>query len=188
MTKFFDQLDKNDKEKYSKDINKSINFEKYPKIRDFILNNDLYITNVKTGPIEIQDKESLVILDNSQNKWFVLCIDGKINLLAKKNIIIHTDMFKYDKRTVDFTKVQKIKKVDYLVEYIQDIGANLSLNIKNYKGKIGKQKWDSDYDEIRQMTLELPQKNTLAGYTYNDNNFSLCIIGKGYDKQKDILC
>lgn len=187
MTKFFEQLNDSEKEKYIKDISRSINFEFYPKVKDFILNNDLYITNVKTNPITINKKNSKLILDCSNNKWFILCIDGKLSLITKKNTIIHTDIFSYEKRNASFNKLYKIKKADYLIEFIDNIGANLSLNIQNYNEKIGKIKWDGDYEEIREMTLELPQKDSLTGYTYNGNDFSLCIIGKGYEKKKDIL-
>lgn len=188
MTKFFEQLIESDKEKYIKDIKKSINLETYSKVKDFILNNNLYITNIKTNPIKIKEKDSILITDSSANKWFILCIDNKIELLCKKNVIIHTDKFSYDKRDTSFNKEYKIKKADYLIEYIDNIGANLSLNVKNYIGKIGKQKWNDDHEELGQMTLEFPQKNSFYGYTYNGDDFSLCIIGKGYDKQKSILC
>lgn len=187
MTKFFEQLMEIDKEKYIKDLNKSIDLETYPKVKDFILNNELYITNIKTNLIKIKEYNSSLILDNSKNRWFILCIDSKIKLIAKKNIIIHTNIFSYEKRNTSFNKVNKIKKADYLIEYIDKIGANLSLNIQNYNDKIGKLKWDDDFDEIKEMTLELPNKTSLTGYTYNGENFSLCIIGKGYDKKIDIL-
>ena len=52
MTKFFEQLNSTDKEKYLKDIKKSIDIEKYAKIKDFFTNNELYITNIKTNPIK----------------------------------------------------------------------------------------------------------------------------------------
>lgn len=187
MTKFYEQLREIDKEKYIKDLKKDIDFENYPKVKDFILNNELYITNIKTNPIKIKEYNSTLILDSSKSKWFILCVNNKISLVAKKNVIIHTDIFSYEKRNTSFNKANKIKKADYLIEYIDNIGANLSLNITNYNDKIGKQKWDDDFEEIKEMTLELPQKTLLAGYTYNGNEFSLCIIGKGYDKQKDIL-
>ena len=169
MTKFLEQLLEIDKEKYVKDLNKSIDFETYPKIKDFILNNELYITNIKTNPIKIKNSSS------------------KIKLIAKKNVLIHTNIFSYEKRNASFNKVNKIKKADYLIEYVDKIGANLSLNIQNYNDKIGKLKWDDDFDEIKEMTLELQNKTSLSGYTYNGENFSLCIIGKGYDKKIDIL-
>lgn len=187
MTKFFEVLKTEEKEKYLKDLKKCIDFETYPKVQDFILNNELYITNVKTNPITIKSKESTVILDNSSNKWFILCIDNKINLINKKNVIIHTDNFEYAKRDTSFNKKYTIKKADYLVEYVDNIGANLSLSIKNYNDKIGKNKWDDNHEELYQMTLELPQKEPLYGYTYNGNDFSLCTIGKGYDKKIEIL-
>ncbi len=189
MTKFYEQLKDEEKEKYIKEIKKSIDLEKYPKVQSFFENNDLYISNVKIDPIKVKEKKALVILDCSSNKWFILCIDNKICLMAKKNVILHTDIFEYEKRTTNFNKKYNIKKMDYLVEYIDKIGANLSLNVKEYNGKIGKNKWcDDEHEELGQMTLELPQKNPLCGYTYNDKNLSLCIIGKGYDKQKEILC
>ncbi len=187
MTKFYEQLSEIDKEKYIKDLKKDIDFETYPKVRDYILNNELYITNIKTNLIKIKDYNSTLILDSSKNRWFILCINGKINLIAKKNIIIHTDIFSYEKRNTSFNKINKIKKADYFIEYIDKIGSNLSLNITNYNDKIGKLKWDDDFNEIKEMTLELPQKSLLAGYTYNGDDFSLCIIGKNYDKQKEIL-
>ena len=188
MTKFFEQLQDNEKEKYIKDIKKCINFEIYPKVQDFILNNNLYVTNIKTNPIKIKEKNSTLIIDSSANKWFILCIDNKINLMAKKNVIIHTDIFDYERRDSSFTKNYTIKSADYLIEYMDNIGSNLSLNISDYNGKIGKSKWSEDNEELAQMTLELPQKNPLFGYTYNCKDFSLCTIGKGYDKQKEILC
>ena len=83
MTKFIEQINDKDKEKYIKEVEKNIDFETYPKVKDFILNNELYITNVKTGLIELEDKNATLVLDNSQNRWFVLCVDGKVELLAK---------------------------------------------------------------------------------------------------------
>lgn len=187
MVRFLEQLNNTDKEKYIKDVYRNISIECYPKIKEFFLNNKLYITNVKTNPITISNKNSKLILDCSYNKWFILCVDGKISLLAKKNTIIHLDIFSYEKRNASFNKNYKIKKADYLIEFIDNIGANLSLNIQNYNDIIGKLKWDGNFEEIKQMTLELPQKDALSGYTYNGNDFSLCIIGKGYEKGKNIL-
>ncbi len=187
MTKFFEQLNNTDKEKYLKDINKHIDLEKYPKIKDFISNTTLYVTNIKTNPIKTKDKKIITILDNTQNKWFILCIDGKISLISKKNIIIHTDNFEYSKRDSSFNKNYKIKKVDYLVEYIENIGANLSLNVSNYNDKIGKKKWENETTEISQMTLHSQVNSNLNGYTYNCNDFSLCLVGKNYNKGINIL-
>ena len=187
MTRFFEQLNDEEKEKYIKDLKKNIDLETYPKIKDFILNNTLYITNVKLNPINLDSKDAMLILDNSQNKWFILCIDGKITLIAKKNVVIHTDNFKYENRDASFNKKYKIKKVDYLIEYVENIGANLSLNIKNYNDKIGKNKWCEDDMEIANMTIHSQKDITLNGYTYNGTDFSLCTIGKNYDKQKDLL-
>lgn len=187
MTRFFEQLKDDEKEKYIKDIKKNINLETYPKVKDFILNNDLYITNVKLNPVKIDGKDATLVLDSSQNKWFVLCVDGKINLIAKKNVVIHTDNFKYAKRDASFNKKYKIKKADYLIEYVENIGANLSLSITNYNDKIGKNKWCEDDSEIANMTLHSQKDITLNGYTYNGQDFSLCAIGKNYDKQKDLL-
>jgi hypothetical protein len=187
MTKFYEKLNDLDKEKYLKDIKKNIDTEKYPKVQDFILNNDLYISNVKTNPINYNSKDLITILDNSQNRWFILCIDGKISLIAKKNIIIHTDNFDYVKRDSSFNKKYKIKKADYLVEYIENIGANLSLGISNYNDKIGKNKWENETQEITNMLLHSQIDNSLNGYTYNGSDFSLCSIGKNYNKGIDIL-
>ncbi len=187
MTRFFEELTNEDKEKYIKDIKKDIDLEKYTKVKDFILNNTLYITNVKTNPIKLEDKNIITILDSSKNRWFILCIDGKINLIAKKNILIHTNEFKYSKRDTSFNKKYKIKKANYLVEYVENIGANLSLNIKNYEDKIGKNKWSDEYNEIKRMTLHSQDNDTLNGYTYNGNDFSLCSIGKNYNKKTEIL-
>ena len=187
MTKFFEQLSDADKEKYLKDIKKSIDIEKFAKIKDFFTNNELYITNIKTNPIKSKDNKVLTILDNSTNRWFILCIDGKISMLSKKNIIIYTDKFEYKKRDSSFNKKYKIKKADYLVEYIENIGANLSLNITNYDDNIGKQKWENENEEIGKMFLHSQVNDTLNGYTYNSDSFSLCSIGKNYNKGNDIL-
>ena len=62
MTKFFEQLSDADKEKYLKDIKKSIDIEKFAKIKDFFTNNELYITNIKTNPIKSKDNKVLTIL------------------------------------------------------------------------------------------------------------------------------
>ena len=83
----------------------------------------------------------------------------------------------YKKRDVSFNKLYKIKKVDYLIENVQNLGANVSLNITNYNGLIGKNKWNDDINEISEMTLS-SSKDTLNGYTYNGEYFSLCNIGK----------
>lgn len=187
MTKFFEQLSDNEKEKYLKDINRNINLDNYPKVKDFILNNTLYTSNVKLNPITTNEKNATIILDNSKNKWFILCIDGKVSLLAKKNVIIHTDSFKYAKRDTSFNKKYKIKKADYLVEYIENIGANLSLNVSGYNDLIGKNKWDEENIEIANMLLHSQNDSSLIGYTYNGDDFSLCSIGKNSQKQKDIL-
>lgn len=187
MTRFLEQLTENDKEKYIKDFKKTIDLEKYPKLKDFITNNTLYITNVKTNPIKFKDKDLITILDNSKNRWFILCIDGKISMISKKNVIIHTDNFEYSKRDSSFTKKFKIKKADYLVEYIENIGANLSLNISNYNGQIGKSKWENETEEISKMLLHSQINNVLNGYTYNGEDFSLCSVGKNYNKGKAIL-
>lgn len=187
MTRFLEQLNLTEKEKFLKDINRDINLETYPKVKDFILSDNLYITNVKTNPIKIDDKNSLVILDNSENKWFVLCVDGKVSLLSKKNTIIHTDNFSYEKRDASFNKKYKIDKADYLVEYVENIGANLSLNIKKFNDKIGKNRWDDEDTKIAQMTLHNMNNNALNGYTYNGDKFSLCAIGKNYNKEITIL-
>lgn len=187
MTRFFEQLTDIDKEKYMKDINKEIKLEEHLKLKDFILNNTLYVTNVKTNPIKLKNKDGVLVLDSAKNRWFILCVDNKIHLLAKKNVIIHTSDFDYIKRDATFTKKYKIKKVDYLIEYVDNVGANLSLNIKNYNDKIGKNKWTEEDTEIANMTLNTSKDPTLNGYTYNGEDFSLCIIGKGFEKQKDIL-
>ncbi len=187
MIKFIEQIKSNDKEKYIKDIQKNINFDVYPKIKEFILNNDLYITNVKTNPIEIKDKNATIILDNSQNRWFVLCVDGKVEMLAKKNTLIHTDLFSYSKRDSSFNKKYKIIKKDYLIEYVDNIGANLSLTLKNYNDKIGKNKWENEEKEIHSMFIHSTKDNSILGYTYNSDNFSLCSIGKNSNKELNIL-
>lgn len=187
MTKFFEQLTSEEKDKYLKDIKKNINLQNYPKIADFLLNNNLYITNIKVNPISIKDKNATLILDNATNRWFILCIDGKISLIAKKNVLIHTDNFNYIKRDVNFNKKYKIKKADYLIEYVENIGSNLSINISNYYDIIGKNKWENETEEIASMTLHSQNDLSLCGYTYNGNDFSLCSIGKFSQKQKDIL-
>lgn len=187
MTRFFEQLKDDEKEKYIKDLKKNINLETYTKVKDFILNNSLYISNIKLNPIQLDNKDATLVLDSSQNKWFILCVDGKITLIAKKSVVIHTDNFKYEKRDASFNKKYKIKKADYLIEYVESIGANLSLNIKNYNDKIGKNKWCEDDTEIANMTLHSQKDMTLNGYTYNGQDFSLCAIGKNYDRQKDLL-
>ena len=186
MTKFFEQLSNDEKQKYIKEIKKTVDTDYYTKIINFFEKNTLYITNIKTNPIKIKEKNSILILDNSDNKWFFSCIDGKLALINKKNIIIHTNIFSYKKRDVSFNKLYKIKKVDYLIENVQNLGANVSLNITNYNGLIGKNKWNDDINEISEMTLS-SSKDTLNGYTYNGEYFSLCNIGKNCDKKKDIL-
>ena len=175
MTKFFEQLSSDEKQKYIKEIKKTIDTDYYTKILNFFEKNILYITNIKTNPIKIKEKNSTLILDNSDNKWFFFCIDGKLALINKKNIIIHTNIFNYKKRDVSFNKLYKIKKVDYLIENVQNLGANVSLNITNYNGLIGKNKWNDDINEISEMTLS-SSKDTLNGYTYNGEYFSLCNI------------
>lgn len=187
MTKFFEQLSNDEKQKYLKEIKKTIDTDYYCKITNFFEKNTLYVTNIKTNPIKIKNKESILILDNSDNKWFFLCVDGKLTLINKKNIIIHTDIFSYKKRDSSFNKDYKIKKANYLIENVQNVGANLSLNIKNYNGKIGKNKWDYEMHEISEMTLSSSKDNSINGYTYNGEYFSLCNIGKNCDKKKDIL-
>lgn len=187
MTRFLEQLKEEEKEKYIKDIKKNINFETYPKVKDFILNNELYITNIKVNPIKYDTKDITLVVDSSQNKWFIFCIDGKISLLAKKNVIIHTDNFKYTKRDASFNKKYKIKKADYFIEYVENIGANLSLNLKNYNDLIGKNRWSDDDCAIANMTLHSQKDISLNGYTYNGEDFSLCAIGKNYEKQKALL-
>ncbi len=187
MIKFIEQINDKDKEKYAKELEKNINFEKYPKVKDFILNNELYITNVKTGPIELEDKNATIVLDNSQNRWFVLCVDGKIELLAKKNTLIHTSSFNYEKRNASFNKKVKMHKKDYFIEYVDNIGANLSLALKDYNDKIGKSKWENEESEIKSMLLHSTKDNNIIGYTYNSKNFSLCSIGKNSNKELDIL-
>ena len=64
MIKFIEQINDKDKEKYAKELEKNINIEKYHKVKDFILNNKLYITNVKTGLIELEDKNVTIVFDN----------------------------------------------------------------------------------------------------------------------------
>lgn len=188
MTRFFEELTDADKEKYIKDIKKNIDLEKYTKVKDFLYSNNLYITNVKVGPLKNINNEIVTILDNSKNKWFIQCNDGKIVLMAKKNVIIHTKDIIYDKRDTSFNKKYKIKKADYLIEYVDSIGANLSLCISNYNDLIGKNKWNNDdYSEIKRMTLHSQLDNSINGYTYNGNDFSLCSIGKNYNKENDIL-
>lgn len=188
MTKFFEELTDIDKEKYIKDIQKNIDLEKYTKIKDFFYNNDLYITNTKTNPIKYNDKQVVTILDSSKNKWFIECNDGKIVLMAKKNIIIHTNDIKYTKRDASFAKKYKIKNADYLIEYVDNIGANLSLCVNDYNDMIGKGKWNDDtHYEIKRMTLHSQTDNSINGYTYNGDDFSLCSIGKNYNKENDIL-
>ncbi len=187
MTKFFEQLSNDEKQKYIKEIKKTIDTDYYHKIINFFEKNTLYITNIKTNPISIKNKESIIILDNSDDKWFFLCIDGKLALINRKNIIIHTDIFSYKKRDLSFNKTYKIKKADYLIENVQNIGANLSLSIKNYNGKIGKNRWNCEINEISEMTLSSSKDNNLSGYTYNGEYFSLCNIGKNCERKKEIL-
>lgn len=187
MTKFYEELTDIEKEKYIKDIKKSIDLEKYTKIKDFF-NNNLYVTNVKINPIKNEESNIVTILDNSNNKWFIQCNDGKIILMAKKNIVIHTKDIKYTKRDATFAKKYKIKKADYLIEYIDNIGANLSLCISNYNDVIGKNKWNNEeHLEIKKMILHSQLDNSINGYTYNGEDFSLCSIGKNYNKENDIL-
>ena len=57
MTKFYEQLKDEEKEKYIKEIKKSIDLEKYPKVQSFFENNDLYISNVKIDPIKVKEKK-----------------------------------------------------------------------------------------------------------------------------------
>ena len=187
MTKFIEQINDKDKEKYIKEVEKNIDFETYPKVKDFILNNELYITNVKTGLIELEAKNATLVLDNSQNRWFVLCVDGKVELLAKKNTVIHTDSFTYQKRDASFNKKIKIHKKDYFIEYVDNVGANLSLALKDYNDKIGKSKWENEESEIKSMLLHSTKDNNIIGYTYNSKNFSLCSIGKNSTKELNIL-
>ena len=187
MAKFYVQICEQDRLNYIKDLKRNIDFNTYPKVLEFMQIEQLYITNVKTGPIRIKDNNSILVIDNSKNKWFVFAIDGKIQLIAKKNVLIHTDKFEYEKRDTSFTKKQKIKNADYLVEYVENVGANLSLNINNYNDVIGKAKWDGEYDEIGSMTLEYADKNIFTGYTFNSDSFSLCNIGKQTEKQTNIL-
>ncbi len=187
MTRLFEQLSDTEKEKYLKDVSRSINLNEYAKIKNFFLDNELFTSNTKLNPLKSQIKDLELILDNSSNRWFILCVDGKIQLLSKKNVTIHTKDFKYEKRNVAFNKKYNIKKLEYLVEYIDNIGANLSLNITNYNGKIGKEKWLDESEEITNMTLHTQNDSSIAGYTYNGQDFSLCVVGKGYEKQKDIL-
>lgn len=97
MTKFLEQLSNDEKQKYIKEIKKTIDTDYYTKIINFFEKNTLYITNIKTNPIKIKEKNSILILDNSDNKWFFFCIDGKIALINKKNILIHTNIFNYKK-------------------------------------------------------------------------------------------
>lgn len=187
MTKFFEELTDVEKEKYIKDIKKNIDLEKYTKVKDFFSNNNLYITNVKVGPLKYNDN-IITILDNSKNKWFIQCNDGKIVLMAKRNIVIHTKDISYNKRDASFNKKFKIKKADYLIEYVDNIGANLSLCVSNYNDMIGKNKWnDDEYSEIKRMTLHSQTDNSINGYTYNGEDFSLCSIGKNYNKENEIL-
>ena len=84
MVKFYEQICEQDRLNYIKDLKRSIDFNTYPKMLEFMQNEQLYITNVKTGPIKIKDNNSILVIDNSKNKWFVFAIDGKINLIAKK--------------------------------------------------------------------------------------------------------
>lgn len=187
MVKFYELLTNVEKEKYIKDINKYINLNENGKIKDFLLSDELFLSNVKLSPLNVKEKEIVTILDSSDNRWFILCIDGKIVLMSKKNITIHTKDFKYEKRNASFNKKYSIKKADYLIEYIDNIGANLSLSIKNYNDLIGKEKWLNEDHEITSMTLHNQKNTNLNGYTYNSNNYSLCIIGKGYEKENNIL-
>lgn len=188
MTRFFEEITDIDKEKYIKDIQKNIDLEKYTKIKDFFYNNNLYITNIKVGPLKYLGEKVVTILDNSKNKWFIQCNDGKIILMAKKNTIIHTKDIKYTKRDASFSKKYKIKKADYLIEYVDSIGANLSLCINNYNDIIGKNKWSDDSNfEIKRMTLHSQTNSSINGYTYNGDDFSLCSVGKNYNKENDIL-
>ncbi len=187
MTRFFDTLTDLDKEKYLKELKKDINIEEHTKIKDFILNNDLQITNIKTSPLNLKDKNLVLILDNSNNKWFVLCVDGKVSLVAKKNIIIHLSGFEYTKRDISFSKKYKLNNIDYLIEYVDNIGANISLNVLAYNDIIGKGKWENETDEIYKMSIHSNVNPDLTGYTYNGKDFSLCSIGKNSYKENDIL-
>jgi len=103
------------------------------------------------------------------------------------NILIHTDKFIYDKREISFTKKQNIKFADYFVEYVENVGANLTLNLNNYYGNIGKSKWNFEIEEIGSMSLEYTNKKIYTGYTYNCPTFSFCNIGKDTQKQIDVL-
>ena len=78
-------------------------------------------------------------------------------------------------------------KKDYFIEYVDNIGANLSLALKDYNDKIGKSKWENEESEIKSMLLHSTKDNNIIGYTYNSKNFSLCSIGKNSNKELDIL-
>jgi len=174
--------------KYFKDLSKTFNFDIHSKIKDFITSSNLCITNVKLDPLKFSNKKTLVILDSTQNKWFLLVVDGKIVLLAKKNTIIHIkNLFTYQKRSKKFNAIYNIKSCDYLVEFVDNVGANLSLALKNWSGNIGKNNWDDSTSEISQMTLTHSSNEELVGYTYNSKEFSFCSIGKKCEKQLDIL-
>ena len=79
MAKFYEQICEQDRLNYIKDLKRSIDFNKYPKMLEFMQNEQLYITNVKTGPIRIKDNNTILVIDTSKNKWFVFAIDGTIN-------------------------------------------------------------------------------------------------------------
>ena len=80
MAKFYEQICEQDRLNYTKDLKRNIDFTTYPKVLEFMQIEQLYITNVKTGPIKIKDNNSILVIDNSKNKWFVFAIDGKIQI------------------------------------------------------------------------------------------------------------
>ena len=58
MVKFYEQICEQDRLNYIKDLKRSIDFNTYPKMLEFMQTEQLYITNVKTGPIKIKDNNS----------------------------------------------------------------------------------------------------------------------------------
>ena len=52
MVKFYEQICEQDRLNYIKDLKRSIDFNTYPKMLEFMQNEQLYITNVKTGKPE----------------------------------------------------------------------------------------------------------------------------------------
>lgn len=187
MIKFYEHLSSETKEKYIKDISKYINLEENSKIKNFLLSDDLYITNVKTNIILVNEPNTKIVIDCSKDRWFIFCANGKISLMSKKNIIIHNDNIKYEKRDSTFNTKQTIKNTDYFVEYIDNIGANVSLNIKKYNGYIGKKRWENEeIYELTKMHASSTSKD-LKGYVFNSKTFSLCNIGKNTEKENDIL-